>query len=69
MKHQFPSVIEKRGKWYVADVEEIPAVNTPGRTLAEARLNLKGAFWPWSSRATVGWLLADVPARLGENPR
>ena len=37
MKHQFTSVIEKRGKWYVAYVEEIPGVNTQGRTLAEAR--------------------------------
>ncbi len=41
MEHQFTSVIEKRGKWYVAYVEEIPGVNTQGRTLAEARLNLK----------------------------
>jgi len=34
-------VIEKRGKWYVAYVEEIPGANTQGRTLAEARRNLK----------------------------
>ncbi len=44
MEHQFTSVIEKRGKWYVAYVEEIPGVNTQGRTLAEARLNLKEAL-------------------------
>jgi predicted RNase H-like HicB family nuclease len=44
MKHQFTSVIEKRGKSYVAYVEEIPGVNTQGRTLAEARLNLKEAL-------------------------
>ena len=44
MKHQFSSVIEKRGKWYVAYVEEIPGVNTQGRTLAEARRNLKEAL-------------------------
>jgi predicted RNase H-like HicB family nuclease len=44
MKHQFTSVIEKRGKWYVAYVEEIPGVNTRGRTLAEARRNLKEAL-------------------------
>jgi len=41
MKHQFTSVIEKRGKWYVAYIEEIPGVNTQGRTLAEARRNLR----------------------------
>jgi len=44
MKHQFTSVIEKRGKWYVACVEEIPGVNTQGRTLAKARRNLKEAL-------------------------
>jgi predicted RNase H-like HicB family nuclease len=44
MKHLFTSVIEKRGKWYVAHVEEIPGINTQGRTLAEARRNLKEAL-------------------------
>jgi predicted RNase H-like HicB family nuclease len=44
MKREFTSVIEKRGKWYVAYVEEIPGVNTQGRTLAEARRNLKEAL-------------------------
>lgn len=44
MKREFTSVIEKRGKWYVAYVEEIPGVNTQGRTLAEARPNLKDAL-------------------------
>ncbi|MGB7730078.1 MAG: type II toxin-antitoxin system HicB family antitoxin [Candidatus Acidiferrum sp.] len=44
MKREFTSVIEKRGKWYVAFVEEIPGVNTQGRTLAEARRNLKEAL-------------------------
>ena len=44
MKHEFTSVIEKRGRWYVAYIEEIPGVNTQGRTLAEARRNLKEAL-------------------------
>ena len=44
MKREFTSVIEKRGHWYVAYVEEIPGVNTQGRTLAEARRNLKEAL-------------------------
>ena len=44
MDRQFTAVIEKRGKWYVATVEEIPGVNTQGRTLAEARRNLKEAI-------------------------
>ncbi|MCI0403010.1 MAG: type II toxin-antitoxin system HicB family antitoxin [Acidobacteria bacterium] len=37
-------MIQKRGRWYVAYVEEIPGVNTQGRTMAEARRNLKEAL-------------------------
>jgi len=44
MKHEFTSVIAKRGRWYVAYIEEIPGVNTQGRTLAEARRNLREAL-------------------------
>jgi predicted RNase H-like HicB family nuclease len=44
MKHQFTSVIERRGRWYVAYIEEIAGVNTQGRTVAEARRNLKEAL-------------------------
>jgi predicted RNase H-like HicB family nuclease len=44
MERQFTAVIEKRGRWYVAYVEEIPGVNTQGRTLAEARRNLREAL-------------------------
>lgn len=44
MKREFTAVFEKRGKWYVAYVEEIPGVNTQGRTLKEARANLKEAL-------------------------
>jgi len=44
MKRELTPVIEKRGKWYVVYVEEIPGVNTQGRTLVEARHNLKEAL-------------------------
>ena len=44
MKRQFTSVIEKRGKWYVGFIEEIPGVNTQGKTLGEVRRNLKDAL-------------------------
>jgi predicted RNase H-like HicB family nuclease len=44
MKHRFTSVIEKRGKWFVGYIEEIPGVNTQGKTLAETRRNLKEAL-------------------------
>ena len=41
MSREFTGVIEKRGKWYVGYVEELPGVNTQGRTLKEVRENLK----------------------------
>lgn len=44
MKGEFTTVIEKRGKWYVGYLEEIPGVNTQGRTLKEVRENLKEAL-------------------------
>lgn len=44
MERQFTAIIKKRGKWFVATVEEIPGVNTQGHTLAEARRNLKEAI-------------------------
>ena len=44
MEREFTAIIEKRGRWYVAWVEEIPGVNTQGRTLKEARENLKEAL-------------------------
>lgn len=36
-------MIEKRGKWYVAHVPQIPGVNTQGISKIEARRNLKEA--------------------------
>jgi len=44
MEREFTAVFKKRERWYVAYVEEIPGVNTQGRTLAEARRNLKEAL-------------------------
>jgi predicted RNase H-like HicB family nuclease len=44
MERQFTARFEKRGGWYVAYVEEIPGVNTQGRTLREARRNLREAL-------------------------
>ena len=41
---QFTAVYMKRGKWYLGYVEEIPGVNTQGRTLAETKENLKEAL-------------------------
>ncbi|TAL19201.1 type II toxin-antitoxin system HicB family antitoxin [Patescibacteria group bacterium] len=44
MKQQFTAIYEKRGKWYLGWVEEIPGVNTQGKTLKEAKENLKEAL-------------------------
>ena len=44
MQRKFTSVIEKRGNWYIGYAEELPGVNTQGRTLKEVRENLKEAL-------------------------
>ena len=44
MKIELTAVFEKRGKYYIAYIEEIPGVNTQGKTLEEARENLKEAL-------------------------
>ena len=44
MKRKFTRIIQKRGRWYVAYVKELPGANTQGRTLAEARRNLDDAM-------------------------
>ena len=37
-------IIRKSGSWYIAYIKEIAGVNTQGRTLAEARSNLREAL-------------------------
>jgi len=59
MERQFTAIIEKRGKWYVATVEEIPGINTQGRTLAEVRRNLKEAIQ----------LVVETSRELGDRER
>lgn len=44
MKH-LTAIYKKTGKWYSAWIEEIPGVNTQGKTLKEARENLREAFF------------------------
>ncbi len=43
-KNQFTAVYKKTKKWIVAWVEEIPGVNTQGKTIKEARENLREAL-------------------------
>ena len=44
MKREFTAAYKKNGKWISAWVEEIPGVNTQGRTLRETKENLKEAL-------------------------
>lgn len=66
MTRQFTAVYKKRGARYLDWIEEIPGVNTQGKTLKEAKDNLKeallliletnkflkGIFWRAKSAAT-----------------
>lgn len=38
------AVYKKSGKWYLGWIEEIPGVNTQGKTLKETKANLKEAL-------------------------
>ncbi len=40
---KFTAVFEQEGEWWVGYIEELPGANTQGRTLEEARENLKEA--------------------------
>ncbi|MEW5693038.1 MAG: type II toxin-antitoxin system HicB family antitoxin [Candidatus Hydrogenedentota bacterium] len=43
MTNEFTAVFEKDGKWWIGYVEELPGANTQGKTLKQARENLKEA--------------------------
>lgn len=40
---KFTAIFEREGEWWIGYVEELPGANTQGRTLEEARENLKEA--------------------------
>ncbi len=44
MARQFTANYKKSGKWFLGWIEEIPGVNTQGRTLKETKENLKEAL-------------------------
>jgi len=44
MSREFTAIYKKSGKWYVGWIEEIPGVNTQGKTLKETKENLKEAL-------------------------
>ncbi len=41
---QCTAVYQKQGKWYLGWIEEVPGVNTQGKTLKEVKENLKEAL-------------------------
>lgn len=41
--NRYTAVFERDGDWWIGYVEELPGANTQGRTLEEARENLKEA--------------------------
>jgi predicted RNase H-like HicB family nuclease len=43
MSNTFTAVFEQKDAWWIAYVEELPGANTQGKTLEEARENLKEA--------------------------
>lgn len=45
MKSQFTAVYKKRSNWYLGWIEEVPGVNTQGKTMKECRKNLKEALF------------------------
>lgn len=44
MESIFTAIFEKIDDWYIGYVEELPGVNTQGKTLEEARENLREAI-------------------------
>lgn len=44
METKFAAVFEQVNEWWIGYVEELPGANTQGKTLEEARENLKEAL-------------------------
>ena len=44
MKHPFTAVIKQDGKWWIGWIEELPGVNSQGRTKKELLGNLRSAL-------------------------
>jgi predicted RNase H-like HicB family nuclease len=63
MSREFTGIIEKRGDWYVGYMEELPGVNTQGRTLKEVRENLREAtqLIMEANRELAAKRQADIP--------
>ena len=59
---KFTAVFEQDGEWWIGYVEELPGANTQGRTLEEARENLKEAVQlivEFQGRSTMEMIWGD----------
>jgi predicted RNase H-like HicB family nuclease len=61
MQNRFTAIFEQTDNWWIAYVQELPGANTQGKTLEEARANLKEAIvllleanWNSSSKCRKG---------------
>ncbi len=46
---EFTGVYQKKGKWFIGWVKEIPGVNTQGKTLREVKENLRELLNIWGT--------------------
>lgn len=44
MKSEYTAVIEQDGDWWIGWIEEVPGVNSPGKTREELEENLRSAL-------------------------
>ena len=44
MKQTFKAIVKKNGRWWIGWVEEIPGVNSQGKTKVELLKNLRSAL-------------------------
>ena len=44
MHHEFDAIIEKDGDWFIAYSPEVPGANGQGKTIEEAKNNLREAI-------------------------
>lgn len=75
MRHTFTAVFEQDGDWWIGYVEELPGANTQGKTLDEARENLKEAVEPvleanreQSRSTTAGRTVIREPLDVANSP-
>ncbi|OAI40090.1 hypothetical protein AYO38_06450 [bacterium SCGC AG-212-C10] len=44
MAHDYPAILEKDGRWWIASTPDLPGANGQGETIEEAKEDLKAAI-------------------------